>query len=313
MLNSVDKVEIITLEDNYIELTSGDSTEMVRRAAPLKGNEFSNSILAEHGFSSLVKTYKDGKQRAMLFDFGLSEDVAIRNAEALNLDLCEVEASVLSHGHIDHFGGIAALGEMTGKKDLELIAHPSVFKSNRFILPFENFKITMPSPEESKIINAGFNIVKTEKPYYLLENHALFLGEIPRTTSFEQGMPNAFFEVEGESLPDLIEDDSAVIMNLSGKGLIVLSGCAHSGIVNTVKYARQITGIQKVHAVMGGFHLSGPLFEPIIGETVDALKELKPDYIIPTHCTGRKAIAFIEREMPESFILNMAGTTITFV
>lgn len=286
---------------------------MVRRAAPLKGNEFSNSILAEHGFSALVKTYNDEITRAMIFDFGLSEDVAMRNAKALNLDLGGIEAAALSHGHIDHFGGIIKLGESVGKKNIELVAHPSVFKSNRFILPFKDFKIIMPAPEESKIRNAGFNVFKTEKPYFLLDNEVLFLGEIPRTTSFERGMPNAFFEDKGEYQPDLIEDDTAIAMHLQGKGLIVLSGCAHSGIVNTVRYAQQITGIQKVHAVMGGFHLSGPLFEPIIGETVNALKELKPDYIIPTHCTGRKATYEFEREMPEAFILNMAGTTITFV
>jgi 7,8-dihydropterin-6-yl-methyl-4-(beta-D-ribofuranosyl)aminobenzene 5'-phosphate synthase len=93
---------------------------------------------------------------------------------------------------------------------------------------------------------------------------------------------------------------------------VVLSGCAHSGIVNTVEYAREITGINKVHVVMGGFHLTGPAFEPIIGDTIESIKRIGPDYVIPTHCTGRKAILAFERAMPGRFLVNMSGTKLTF-
>jgi 7,8-dihydropterin-6-yl-methyl-4-(beta-D-ribofuranosyl)aminobenzene 5'-phosphate synthase len=92
----------------------------------------------------------------------------------------------------------------------------------------------------------------------------------------------------------------------------VLSGCAHSGIVNTVAYAREVTGVDPVYAVMGGFHLTGADFEPIIGRTTEALIALNPRYIVPTHCTGRKASMHIEREMPEKFLLNMSGTKMVF-
>jgi 7,8-dihydropterin-6-yl-methyl-4-(beta-D-ribofuranosyl)aminobenzene 5'-phosphate synthase len=101
-------------------------------------------------------------------------------------------------------------------------------------------------------------------------------------------------------------------MNLKEKGLVILSGCAHAGIVNTVTYAREVTGIDKVHVIMGGFHLSGPMFEPIIDKTTEELKKINPDYIIPTHCTGRKAVAFIEESFKERFIMNMSGTKLTF-
>ena len=102
-------------------------------------------------------------------------------------------------------------------------------------------------------------------------------------------------------------------MHLKGKGLVVLSGCAHAGIVNTVNYAREVTGIDKVHTVMGGFHLSGVLFEGIIDRTVAEMKKINPDFIIPCHCTGRKAIMEFEKAMPGKFILNMSGTKMTFV
>jgi 7,8-dihydropterin-6-yl-methyl-4-(beta-D-ribofuranosyl)aminobenzene 5'-phosphate synthase len=101
-------------------------------------------------------------------------------------------------------------------------------------------------------------------------------------------------------------------MNVKGKGLVIVSGCAHAGIVNTLIYAMNVTGIKKVYAVMGGFHLSGPLFEPIIDRTTEELRKINPTYIVPTHCTGRKAIANIEKEMPSQFILNMSGTKLTF-
>jgi 7,8-dihydropterin-6-yl-methyl-4-(beta-D-ribofuranosyl)aminobenzene 5'-phosphate synthase len=101
-------------------------------------------------------------------------------------------------------------------------------------------------------------------------------------------------------------------MNLGSKGLVVLTGCAHSGIVNTVEYAREITGVNKVHAVMGGFHLTGPAFEPIIDDTVKSIKQIGPDYVIPTHCTGRKAILAFEKAMPRQSLVNMSGTKLTF-
>jgi len=101
-------------------------------------------------------------------------------------------------------------------------------------------------------------------------------------------------------------------VNIRGKGLVVLSGCAHSGIINSVNYAKTVTGVDKVYAVMGGFHLGGPLFEPIIGRTTEELKKIDPTYVIPCHCTGRNAIMHMEKEMPDQFIFNMSGTKLTF-
>jgi 7,8-dihydropterin-6-yl-methyl-4-(beta-D-ribofuranosyl)aminobenzene 5'-phosphate synthase len=125
-------------------------------------------------------------------------------------------------------------------------------------------------------------------------------------------MLKARYEEGGMEKFDPIEDDSAVVAHVKGKGLVVLSGCAHSGIVNTVAYARDVTGIEQVYAVMGGFHLTGADSEPIIGRTTEALKAIDPRYIVPTHCTGRKASMHIEREMPDRFLLNMSGTKMVF-
>ncbi len=312
-LNQVDKLEILTLEDNYVDLASGDNSAIVTRAMPLKNMQLTNSILAEHGFSALVTTTTEEKPRTMLFDFGFSEDVVMRNADAIGVDLTKAEVVALSHGHMDHFGGLAQVAARIGKKGLELILHPVAFRRNRYLEPIQGIQVGLPALEKEKIEASGFTITQTKEPLLLLDGDILFLGEIPKRTSFEKGLPYAFYEEKGQKTWDPTEDDTALVVNLRGKGLVVLSGCAHSGIINTVEYAREVTGIDKVHAIMGGFHLTGPAFEPIIGDTVKSLQRIGPDYVIPTHCTGRKAILAIEKAMPGQFLVNMSGTKLTFV
>jgi 7,8-dihydropterin-6-yl-methyl-4-(beta-D-ribofuranosyl)aminobenzene 5'-phosphate synthase len=280
-LKQVDKVEIWTLEDNCVDLVSGDNSAVITRAVIVKDMQITNSVLAEHGFSTIVTTTTRDKRRTMLLDFGFSEDVVARNAAALGVDLTKVEVAALSHGHIDHFGGMAQVAAGIGKKGLGLVLHPTAFRRNRYLEPMEGIKVRLPALEEEKVEASGFNVTKTKGPLQLLNGDVLFLGEIPRRTSFEKGLRYAFYEENGQKIWDPTEDDTALVMNLGSKGLVVLSGCAHSGIVNTVEYAREITGINKVHAVMGGFHLTGPALEPIIDKTIKAMKQTDPDYVIP--------------------------------
>ncbi|MBP7342408.1 MAG: MBL fold metallo-hydrolase [Smithellaceae bacterium] len=312
-LNAVDKVEIWTLQDNYIEMTALDNTAVVTRATSLKDGEIKASILAEHGFSALLKTTAGEKTHMLLFDFGFSEDGAVKNAALLGLDLRDVEAAALSHGHSDHTGAMKAFGAAIGKKDVPLVVHPSAFKAPRYLKFGESFKAYFPRFTREMVQEAGFHPVETEIPYSLLDNAFLVLGGIPRKTDFETGWSIVHRLEEGKEVWDAIEDDTSVVMHLQDKGLVILSGCAHAGIVNTVQYAIETTGVRQIHAVMGGFHLSGPFFEPIIGRTASELQKFKPSHIIPTHCTGRKAIMEIEKKMPKQFILNMAGTKLTFV
>jgi 7,8-dihydropterin-6-yl-methyl-4-(beta-D-ribofuranosyl)aminobenzene 5'-phosphate synthase len=146
----------------------------------------------------------------------------------------------------------------------------------------------------------------------MLGGNVLFLGEIPRRTIFETGLPNAYYEENGVEKKDIIEDDTSLVMNLKGKGLVLLSGCAHSGIINTVMQAREVTGIDAVHVIMGGFHINRPASDPLVIQTLEALTRIGPRYIVPTHCTGRKSIQQIEAAMPDRFVLNMSGTRLTF-
>ncbi|HOO91587.1 MAG TPA: MBL fold metallo-hydrolase, partial [Syntrophales bacterium] len=311
-ITEVDKVEILTLQDNYIDITALDNSAVVTRATPLLDGEIKSSILAEHGFSAVVKITTGDSTGTILFDFGFSPIGAAYNAKALGVPMGEVDVMVLSHGHSDHIGGMTELTRMIGKPGIGLVLHPRVFSYPRYIQPFPGFKMFFPRLTREALEGEGIEIVETAEPHPLLGGRALFLGEIERTTDFEKGFPIAYREESGKEEWDPIEDDSAIVMHVKGKGLVILSGCSHSGIINTVRYAKKITGIEKVHVVMGGFHLSGPLFEPIIDATTEEMKLLAPDYLIPCHCTGREAIMHMEKEMPDSFVLNMSGTKLTF-
>jgi len=312
-LNEVNKVEILTLQDNYIDIAAMDNTDIVHRAMPVKDQEIRTSILAEHGFSAIFTVTANNKPRSILFDFGFSEQGAALNMDALGVDPTQIETLVLSHGHMDHFGGLIPLVEKIGKKNIELILHPTAFRKSRHLKVKEDLKIKLPPLSEEKIKKANVSLVESKDPRSLLDGLLLFLGEIPKKTEFEKGFLRMYYDDEdGQSKWDPIEDDSAIVAHIRGKGLVILSGCAHSGIINTVKYAQKLTGIYKIYVVMGGFHLTGADFEPIIGPTTEALKALNPEYVIPTHCTGRKAVMNIEKEMPDKFLLNMSGTRMVF-
>ena len=312
-ITEVDKVEIITLLDNYIDITVGDNSEVISRPSTIRDGEVRNSILAEHGFSAIIKTTVNGTTRTMLFDFGFSPIGAAFNARALDIPMEEVEIMALSHGHSDHTGGIDELTRMIGRPGIGLVLHPIAFTYPRYIKVSKNFKRRFPKLTRESLEAKGITIIETTAPYPLLDGQILFLGEVERTTPFEKGLPTAFRENRNEEEEwDPMEDDTGVAMHVKGKGLVVLSGCAHSGIVNTVTHARKVAGVEKVHAIMGGFHLGGPLFESIVEPTTEGLKAFSPDYVIPCHCTGRNAIMHIEREMPDQFILNMSGTKLTF-
>jgi 7,8-dihydropterin-6-yl-methyl-4-(beta-D-ribofuranosyl)aminobenzene 5'-phosphate synthase len=311
-LQPVDKIEILTLQDNFIDLAAMDSTAVVRRAFPIKNGEISNSISAEHGFSALVTAMTVGAERSVLFDFGFSERGALANADSLGVTLDGVEAFVLSHGHMDHHGGLAAFAERLAGKKIEMVLHPAAFRQSRYLKMSGDVKLKLPALNRDAIERRGVRVVETSTPHPLLDGALLFLGEIPKKTSFERGFPGMHYEEGGSEKWDPTEDDSAIVGHVRGKGLVILSGCAHSGIVNTVNYARAVTGVEDIFVVMGGFHLTGANFEPIVHPTVQALERMRPRYVVPTHCTGRKATMEIERSMPDAFLLNMSGTRMVF-
>jgi 7,8-dihydropterin-6-yl-methyl-4-(beta-D-ribofuranosyl)aminobenzene 5'-phosphate synthase len=170
----------------------------------------------------------------------------------------------------------------------------------------------MPALDECILKEAGAAPLKSEIASPIAGGLIYTTGEVERKTSFEKGFPWAEARIDGKWVIDPFRDDQGLIIKVKGKGLIVISGCAHAGIINTIEYAKKITGTDQVHAVLGGFHLTGRIFEPIIQPTIDEMKKIKPDHIVPMHCTGWKAINKFAEEMPEQFMLNTVGTTYTF-
>jgi 7,8-dihydropterin-6-yl-methyl-4-(beta-D-ribofuranosyl)aminobenzene 5'-phosphate synthase len=306
ILREADSLDVTVLVDNYSDLLLMQSSETVRRPICVPPNV----PMAEHGLSCMLRVRSGAEEHVVMMDAGITSECLLHNAKVLRTDLASTEAIVLSHGHFDHFGGLPGLlGQTT--RGTPVVLHPDAFLSRRFNIP--NVGIT-PSYQlkEEQIESGGGTIVRPEGPSTLASGLVQVSGEIKRETTFEKGFPFAEALIGGNWQVDPFHDDQAIAVNVKGKGLVVLSGCAHAGIVNSVEHLRRITGVQKVHAIMGGFHLTGPLFDPVIPPTVEAIKAIAPDHIIPMHCTGWKAQGAFAAAMPDRFRLNVVGTTYCF-
>ncbi len=306
-LREADKLEVTILVDNYSDLLMLQSTEVVKRPAfPPPQDPH-----AEHGFSCLLKIFTGSQEHLVLMDAGLGKLALFHNAELLQLDLAKVEAVVLSHGHFDHFGALAEFfsGVTPGAP---LYLHPEAFLERRLNIPGVGHPTPMPQLSEAVLIDAGASIHKEKKVTTIASGLLLVTGEVHRLTPFEKGFPWAEAKIDGNWMLDPFHDDQAVVVKVKDKGLVVIGGCSHAGIINTVKYAQAVTGTEAVYAVLGGFHLNGPLYDPVIMPTIEEMKKFNPNIVVPMHCTGWKAINQFAREMPGQFVLNTVGTSYVF-
>ncbi|HEV8718488.1 MAG TPA: MBL fold metallo-hydrolase [Candidatus Binatia bacterium] len=306
-LKEVDKVEILTILDNTIDmlLPDGDKVKRLPRSADAMTRE---SLIAEHGFAALVTVSSGNTSESLLFDAGLSKKGLIHNMDVLEVKPKELHTIVLSHGHADHTRGLMGMVERLGERKMPLLLHPDAFLERKVIFP-DGHEINLPPPDRRVLSQDGIEFIEERGPSYLLGGLVLVTGQVHRTTDFETGFPIHYALRNDEWQKDpYIHDDQAVVVHVKEKGLVVLTGCGHAGAINTIRQAQELTGVQKVHAVIGGFHLSGLLFEPIIPPTVAALKELNPEMIVPAHCTGWKAVHAIARDLPQAFVQNSVGT-----
>ena len=306
-LKPTDRVEITVLVDNYTDFLVTDPSTPVDRRLPYNPDR---PILAEHGLSCLVRVFSGTKEHAILLDAGLSTEALPWNARQMGISLTGIEAVVLSHGHYDHTGALEWVVAGAGRQ-VPLIAHPDAFLHRRLNIPGQGV-VNQRYPDAVSLKKAGADIKLRSESSTLAAGHLLVTGEIERKTTFEKGMPGVEIERDGKWETDSLRDDQALVMDVKGKGLVVLSGCAHAGIINTVEYAKKITGIDQVHAVLGGFHLSGKAYEQVVPPTIEAMKRINPEYIVPMHCTGWSTINRFMEAMPGKCILNTVGTTYVF-
>lgn len=306
-LNEVDRVEIMTVMDNTVDMLMG-STPRAQRC-PLPPDAVTREILvAEHGFAALVTVSSGNTSACLLFDAGLSRHGLIHNMDVLEVRPADIHSIVFSHGHADHTQGLMGLVERLGERRMPLLLHPDAFRERKLVFP-DGRELHLPPPDRRALSHEGIEFIEERGPSFLLGNLVLVTGEIPRTTPFEQGFPVHYARVGGQWQPDAaIHDDQALVLHVKQKGLVILTGCGHAGVINTIRHAQALTGIQQVYAVIGGFHLTGPLFAPLIPPTIAAFKDLDPELIVPAHCTGWQATHALAREFPEAFVANSVGT-----
>jgi 7,8-dihydropterin-6-yl-methyl-4-(beta-D-ribofuranosyl)aminobenzene 5'-phosphate synthase len=191
-----------------------------------------------------------------------------------------------------------------------MVVHPHVWTRRRLAIPGQEAQ-ELPTLSARALATEGYQVIERRQPSLLLDNSVLITGEIDRTTEFERGMPPAHQAWTGSGWePDpLVIDDQALVVHVRDRGLVVLTGCGHAGAVNIVRHAMRLTGVDRLHALIGGLHLGGPAFEPIIAPTVAAFTELAPDLVVPGHCTGWRAQHALAAELPDAWVQSSAGTT----
>jgi 7,8-dihydropterin-6-yl-methyl-4-(beta-D-ribofuranosyl)aminobenzene 5'-phosphate synthase len=317
-LQSVDEVVITTLVDNtYDALLTGDERTTrapfsvgAARAPQFDGGSTTVGLMAEHGFSALVSVRRGDTTTTLLFDTGLSPDAMVVNADRLGVNLSEIQAVVLSHGHFDHAGGLAGLAGRRGVRSLPMVVHPLIWARRRLAVPSREPE-ELPTLSKRALEGEGFAVIERRQPSLLLAGCVLITGEVDRTTDFEHGMPPAHQAWTGTTWePDrLVLDDQALVVHVRGKGLVVLTGCGHAGAINIVRHAQRLTAVPRLHGLLGGLHLGGPAFEPIIEPTATALTDLAPELLVPGHCTGWRAQHTLAAALPDAWVAGSSGTS----
>ncbi len=307
-LVEVDKLTVWTLTDNYYDALRPDAKNAKRfRATPGK------SVHAEHGLSFYVETVVGEKVSACMFDYGLDAAGVMNNMALLGLDVAKVSAFALSHGHFDHYTSAASLLARNRERlapGASFYVGEEAFARRYTVRPGSTDLVDLGQLRREDVERAGVKIVEVRAPVQMIPGGYL-TGPIERVTAYEKGTPAMQVKRGDRVEHDTFPGEQGLFFVVRGKGLVVISGCAHAGIVNTVLHARKLAGGRELHAVLGGCHLANAKPE-ITQATIGDLKALRPDLVVPAHCTGFEATLAFHQEMPNEFVLNTAGTQYTF-
>lgn len=313
MTATCDRLTVRILAENYVDMLLPDRPHVARFGMADHFDPRSAVPWAENGLSYLVDVEALGRMRRILFDVGFSAEVVLHNLELLGIDPSTIDHVALSHGHPDHCGGILGVLQAIGRP-VPVSVHPDAFHP-RYIMPKSGHPMTYINQGLTavEVERSGGRLVLSRSPLELAAGVATS-GEIVRNVDFEREVPAGRFHVRnGVFEADEIVDDQALYAHVRGLGLVVISGCAHSGIVNTIRHGLGASGADRLYAVMGGFHLGHPgISEEKIRRTTDALEELDPALLAPMHCSGFRAWQQMEPRLPAAFTLMSAAATLVF-
>lgn len=267
-------------------------------------------FLAQHGVSFFISWEHECKQRHILFDTGTYAEPILNNMKRLGIDPADIEMIILSHCHYDHTGGLIQLLETSGRRGIPIIAHPDIFRVS-FVTDPVWTHVGFPEPDAEEMIRkAGGMLVLVREPV-LLAPGMMLSGEVPRITEFESTGSLRLFSVHQDRIiPDSLADDLSLYIN-TDYGLVVITGCAHAGIINIIRQGQILTGISTVNAVIGGFHLNGAADEKI-ENTIAALRSTDVRKIYSGHCTGLKAESMLMNAFGNRYEQFYCGKTICF-
>ena len=317
MFPLVDQLALTSVVDNSYDIFSPGgkfgAVTVQRTPVPYPLGS-SRVLLSEHGLAYHLESTSGSEQREILLDFSLTCSTLTNNYQALKVDPAKADALILSHGHDDHYGGlpefIRAFQDRFRPGTTLYVGGEDTF-AHRWAVKNDGRKQDRGQLSRAELESHGLKVVLATEPA-VVAGHAIVSGRIPRLTDFEITPPTARVEAKsGELVKDDFQGELATAYHIKGRGLVVISSCGHAGIVNTTRHFQKITGVEHVHAVVGGWHLA-PYSEEIIEKTVAALREINPDYYFPMHCTGFRALAAIHRDMPGKLILPATGSRVFF-
>lgn len=324
-IGEASRLEVTMICDNYVDTLYMDPLGVsVKRLGlgyafdPANGGELP---VADNCSAMLIKIYAlEGNQigapvpYTILFDCGGTPATFMRNMELLNIDPLSVNQVVISHGHPDHMGGLKAFMEARNGAQCPVVIHPATYSARYIVSPhgflFPHITAGLPNKKECEEAGARFMVV--DEPVKVGPG-AMTTGEIPwhEDVPFEPSPITIYHEQSNKFVLDKTPDEMAICVNLKDKGLVVFSGCAHNGIINTVKRCQEVSSVDKVYAVIGGFHLGFPeVPREMTAQTIEKLKEIAPKVILPQHCTGFRATAEIMNAFPEEYVQSSCGMTV---
>ncbi|HWS30169.1 MAG TPA: MBL fold metallo-hydrolase [Clostridia bacterium] len=313
MFSTCDKAVVHIVDDAYVDMLSGNDPKVTRRGLDYHFHPASQPVWADGGICLVVDVYRAESRKRILIDGGYSSEIVLHNMALMGIDPSSIDVAVLSHGHPDHFGGLAGVLMAVGHT-VPLYVHPdafiprSIIRPNGLSMDYINRELSV-----ARLEAAGARVMPLTSPIQLAPGFML-TGQIERTEEFEREVPKGRMRVINGGLePDDICDDMGFVCNIRDEGLVVVSMCGHSGIVGTIQHCRKLTGVEQVYGVLGGFHLGHPgVPREKITRTIEALGQMKVKVLAPIHCSGQITRTAAAELLPESFVAAGAATSIEF-